>query len=123
METAPAALAVLLEATLTLPHGVPNSVDGANPAANALLIMNLAEMLMLLTTTAMDPLMLDFGKLIMSTGLLAVVDKLHATLIPISNVLLRSGNGVERASDFGPLLRDVDAHKMRREDLYKLYIA
>jgi hypothetical protein len=98
----------LLRVCKTLVLGVL-STAGIKHAANALFLMKVEEMPMLLITTPTHQLMLDFGKLTLSTGDHAQEDMLHVIQILTFNVLLRSINGEETPGNSGQLTLDVDA--------------
>ena len=85
------------------------SILGIKHAANVSYLMKVEEMPMLLITTPTHQLMLDFGKLTLSTGDHAQEDMLHVIQILTFNVLLRSINGEETPGNSGQLTLDVDA--------------
>jgi len=88
--------------------GVLNIQVGVNLAVNALLVMKVTVMLMLRTVTQMVPMMLVYGKLMISIGLNAVVVVPPVIHLLILNAVKRFSLGVEIHGDYGQLVKFVD---------------
>ena len=109
VENAQSAIAEQQDCNKILQHGVPNIQAGIKHAANVLSHMKVEEMLINKIRILMDLMMLDYGRLIILTGVDVTMDMLHVTLIKILTVLLRYINGLEIHGRLGLLQLDVDA--------------
>ena len=92
---------------------VPNT-PGARPAVNALPPMNLVIMQMLLTTIMIARLMSGYSRLMISTGMHAVVGRLLAIAVRTSNALRMCINGAKTRGRIGLHVVDVDAVRRKR---------
>ena len=111
VEHAQLAIVEQLNLILILLLPVPRHQSGVKAVVNALPMLKVEEILMPNCMTPMEVTMLDCGKLIPKTGLLAVADMLLAVSLIITTVPRWSSDGEETHGNIGQhaVLADVAA--------------